>query len=338
MVALYSFLYQGTFLLIYPPALLFWILFSFLLASMHRAAHSRIIKSYFSEWFLVQIWVQPLLFMAALLGGILSVFGLAEYIGEADCFRSIMQLPMDLFTNFLYILLLMVFSSGTYLFVEAVCCFVPVLQARHLGRRSKIVSRLTLVGFTFLAALGIWFVLFQRTTHVDYLGGIVMEGLDRPREALLHFQKVRDNPPRLFQSARFRMARIELLRLRDYRQALKHFSEVVLLLDSPLREEALLQSMYCIYAMEGTADLMRPYHDELKRVHSHLFDEAAFLVAQKLVREQRVQEAMAILQELTNLSPIQFTVQSWLNSEYRSFEVTRIRARRELENLMALSR
>jgi tetratricopeptide (TPR) repeat protein len=333
LVSLYSLLYQGAFLLIYPPTCLFFIGLCLLLSTMHRRAHRLIQATYVGEWFLVQIWLQPLLFMGILVAASLCVMSLAEASGQASVFRQIFQLPVDVFTSFLYIFFLMIFSSGTYLFAESFCAYLMHLKPGHLGRRSRIVARLTLVAFVFLAVTGLWFIFAHRTSNLAYIQAMVYENFQKPREALKCYSQVPISEERLYQSARFRMARLELLRFRDYKLALKHFSEVITIIDSPLRDEAILQSMFCAYNLEGKVEELEQYFKMLWDMGSHLRDEAGFLLAQKLVLENRYQEAESIYLRLKDLPFWNFTVQSWLNTERRRFSPTAFRAKQELENL-----
>jgi len=271
--------------------------------------------------------------MGVLVAVSLCAMSLAEASGHAGVFRQIFQLPVDVFTSFLYIFFLMIFSSGTYLFAESFCAYLMHLKPVHLGGRSRVVARLTLISFILLAILGLWFIFAHRTSNLAYIKAMVYENFQKPREALQSYGLVPQSEQRLYQSARFRMARLELLRFRDYKNALKHFAEVVAITDSPLRDEAILQSMFCVYNLEGNSEELIQYFDMLWDLGSHLRDEAGFLLAQKLILESRFLEAESIYLRLAGLPFWNFTIQSWLNSERRRFSPTVFRARQELENL-----
>ncbi len=333
LIWVYCLLYKGSFLLSYPPCLIVWILLSFLLSMLHSWVHRRYLRAYHSDWFLVRLWLEPLMYMASLLGLVLIVIGGAEALGEASWFRQIMQLPIDAFTPFLYIIFLMIFSSGTLLFLDGFFTWVPKLKFQHMARPARLAARGTLLGMVALAGLGLWFMFAQRADNLTYLKGMALQGFGRNEEAISAFSTIPKESARLWMGARFRMGVIEMKRQRRFQEALDHFLAVAENPGAPLRDEALYRAVVCLYSLEAGSEEMKVLVQRLESMHSHLWDEAMFLWIKRQIQLDQNGPALSNLKKLEGLPRFHFTVKSYLNLEATEFEPTYQRAGRERQAL-----
>lgn len=333
LIWVYCILYQGSFLVSYPPSLVVWILLSFLLAALHSWVHRRYLRAYSSDWLLVRLWLEPLMYMASLLGLVLIVLGAAEALGEASWFRQVMQLPIDVFTPFLYIIFLMIFSSGTLLFLDGFFTWVPKLKSQHMARPARMAARGTLLGMVALAGLGLWFMFAQRADNLTYLKGMALQGFGHHEEAIRAFSRIPKESSRLWLGSRFRMGVIEMKRQRRFQEALDHFLAVAENPGAPLRDEALYRAVLCLYTLEAGSEEMEVLVQRLEAMHSHLWDEAMFLWIKRQIQLGAYTKALAGLKKLEAEPRFHFTVKSYLNREATEFEPTYQRASRERQAL-----
>lgn len=322
-IFLYCHIYQGGFLFFFPPLFLSWVLVAVLMSTLHVLIHEKVLKHYFQEDFLVQIWLNPLLFFAFFLVLILGTFGLSDWLGYPGIFRQWLQLPLDLFTRFLYIFFLMIFSSGTYLFVELSVTWAPKFREFHFSSMSRKMARKALVSLSILALGGILYIPLYQESNLSYLRGLMIINLKGDaKNAIVEFKKVSEEEEQLYINSRYRIARIHQNLYRKYEDALKYFALVVEKPDSALRDDAIYQSLLCMSLSNFSGKNMLEYFESKQKEPSCLWDESYLLIASRFIQEENWKEAFKIYEELLKASPWRYSLKSFTNSRRRSFEST----------------
>ena len=110
-------------------------------------------------------------FLVLTLGG----FGIINLIGHGGLIRQTIQLSLELFSKFIYIYFLMIFSSGTYLFIELFTHWSPKFQPLHFSVRQM--ARRAYLAMSISVLIGLFYVSKYRQNNIIYIGAVLTSNL-----------------------------------------------------------------------------------------------------------------------------------------------------------------
>ena len=324
LVFLFCIYYQGVFLFIYPPLMLSWIFICVLFSSAHIYIHKKVAMHFFKDDLIVQIWLNPLLFLTGFLIFTLAGFGLANIVGHAGLLRQMIQLSLELFSKFVYIYFLLIFSSGTYLFMELFINWSPKFQPLHFSARSRLMARRAYIMMSVCLLVGLFYVSRYRQNNIVYLGAVITSNLSTESErAIKLFESIPESESSLYRNSRYRIARIYQKNFRKYDKAIEYFEQVVKVANSSLRDDAIYQILICMFLDKTKASEMEKYLAKNPLNNSCLRDEALFLIAKKWQLVGNLKRASEIYSKLINAKVHSFTLLMFQNSRRRDFRLTR---------------
>ncbi len=316
--------YQGVFLFIYPPLMISWILICSLFSIAHIYIHRKVTKHFFKDDLIAQIWLNPLLFLTGFLIFTLGSFGFFNLMGQAGLIRQTTQLSLELFSKFIYIYFLMIFSSGTYLFIELFINWSPRLKPHHFSQTSRIMARKAYVVMSVCLLGGLLYVSNYRQNNIVYLGAVITSNFSGESEKAIElFNSIPEYESSLYGNSRYRIARIYQNHFRRYDKAIAYFDRVVQQPHSSLRDDAIYQTLLCMFLDKVEASEMEQYLDSYPLNNSCLEDESLFLIARKWESSGNLKKASEIYQKLTQSNAYSFTLLMFQNSRRRDFRLTR---------------
>lgn len=327
-VFLLCYCYQGVFLFIYPPLLLCWVLQCFIYSSSHILIHNKLKKHFFKEDLIAQIWLNPLVFIGiytALTFGLLTI---CIWMNRADFVRQLFQLSSDLFSKFLYIHFLLIFFSGTYIFVELFLHWSPRIQRYHFSEMNRRLTRKAYLVLSVSLVGGLLYIVNFKPSNIVYIGAVISSNLeDQTEKAINLFSSIPQEEPNLYLNSCFRIARLYQNQLRQYDKAIEYFNKIIENQNSPLRDDAIYQSLICMFLSKASVQEMTSYLQSKKLEQSCLQDEALFLIAKKWEATGNFQQAIELYERLSKESIYSFTLLMFQNSRRPEFRLTRSLAR-----------
>ena len=316
--------YQGIFLFIYPPLMISWILMCVLFSITHIYIHRKVTKHFLKDDLIAQIWLNPLLFLTGFLILTLGGFGFFNLMGQAGLVRQTTQLSLELFSKFIYIYFLMIFSSGTYLFVELFINWSPKLQPLHFSDKSRSMARRAYAVMGICLLGGLFYVSNYRQNNIVYIGAVITSNLNgESQRAIELFESIPKYENSLYVNSRYRIARIYQNHFRQYDKAIEYFSQVVQQSNSSLRDDAIYQTLVCMFLDKADAIEMDQYFGKHTINDSCLKDECLFLIARKWESIGNLERASEIYHKLTESNVYSFTLLMFQNSRRRDFRLTR---------------
>lgn len=279
---------------------------------------------FFKDDLIVQIWLNPLLFLMGFLVLTLGGFGIINLIGHGGLIRQTIQLSLELFSKFIYIYFLMIFSSGTYLFIELFTHWSPKFQALHFSKKSRQMARRAYLAMSISVLIGLFYVSKYRQNNIIYLGAVLTSNLSSESERAIElFESIPENESSLYRNSRYRIARIYQNSYRKYDKAIEYFSKVAEIAHSSLRDDAIYQILICMFLDKNQAAEMEKYLAKNPLNDSCLVDEALFLIARRWESTGNFRRASEIYNRLTNAKIYSFTLLMFQNSQRRDFRLTR---------------
>jgi hypothetical protein len=326
--------YQGFFLFFFPPLLGLWLLICILLSLIHRVIHRRVVGHYLKDDLLAQLWLQPLAFLCGSMILTLGLFFLLDKMGHSGLPRQICQLPVESFSRFIYVYFLLIFSSATYLFVELVLLWSPRLKSHHFSKKTRSVGRQMLAFLGILLVGGLYYISSFRAENLVYLTAVLTSTIGRnwERTCKLFLQLPKTNSS-LYLNSRYRLGKIHLHRFHRYDLALGYFQEVILEQNSPIRDDAIYQSILCLLQNQGDSQTIETFLRQAKLGKSCLRDEIYFMLAEKFEEEEQWARAKDIYEQLSQESAYRFTLLSYFNSPNKQVFRTIVLARKKLNVL-----
>lgn len=323
LVFLFCIYYQGIFLFIYPPLMISWIFICAIFSFTHIYVHKKVTRHFFRDDLIAQIWLNPLLFLTGFLLISLGGLGLSNLIGYAGVARQTIQLSLELFSKFIYIYFLLIFSSGTFLFVELFVSWSPKFQPIHFSEKSRLMARRAYVFMGVCLFFGLFYVSNYRQNNIVYLGAVMTSNLSNESERAIElFESIPENETSLYRNSLYRIGRIYQNSFRRYDKAIEYFNKVVKHANSSLRDDAIYQILMCMFLDKIKVTEMEKYlvHNPLN--DSCLKDEALFLIAKKWEAIGNLERARQIYNKLTKVKGYSFTLIMFQNSRRREFRLT----------------
>lgn len=328
LVFLLCYCYQGVFLFVYPPLLLCWILQCFIYASAHIFIHNKIKKHFFKEDLIAQIWLNPLLFIGLFTTLTFGLLTICVGINRADLIRQLFQLSSVLFSKFLYIHFLLIFFSGTYIFVELFLHWFPRIQRYHFSEMNRRMTRKAYAVLSLSLIGGLLYIANFKPSNIVYIGAVISSNLeDQTEKAIELFNSIPEKEQSLYFNSCFRIARLYQNQLGQYDKAIEYFNKVIDSQNSSLRDDAVYQSLICMFLNKATVQEMSSYLHSKKLEHSCLKDEALFLIAKKWEATGNLERAIDLYEQLSQESLYSFTLLMFQNSPRAEFRSTRSLAR-----------
>ncbi len=301
-----------------------WIFICAFFSLAHVYIHKKVAKHFFKDDLIVQIWLNPLLFLTGFLILTLGGFGLANLVGHAGLVRQTIQLSLELFSKFIYIYFLLIFSSGTFLFIELFINWSPKFQPLHFSAKSRLMARRAYVTMSICLLVGLFYVSRYRQNNIVYLGAVLTSNLSSESERAIElFESIPENESSLYRNSRYRIARIYQNNFRKYGRAIEYFDKVVEVANSSLRDDAIYQILVCMFLDKIKATEMEEYLKKNPLNNSCLIDEALFLIAKKWEAVGNFKRASEIYNKLSNAKVYSFTLLMFQNSRRRDFRLTR---------------
>ena len=330
-------LYEGFFLFFFPPLLVIWLLICLLLSLSHRIIHRRVLRHYFKDDLLVQLWLKPLVFLCGSLVSTLGLFSLMAQFGHAGLLRQLCQLPVELFSRFIYVYFLLIFSSGTYLFVELVLFWSPRLKSHHFSKKTKTTGRKMLGILGVILVGGVYYISSFKKNNLIYLRAALTSNLGGNwKEATALFQKISKENKSLYLNSRYRLGKIHLHRFHRYDQALNYFQEIIDELNSPISDDAIYQSILCFLQKQETSSSIVNFLDQSRLGRSCLKDEIDFMLARKYEDEKKWDPAQKLYEKLIQEPGYGLTLVSFSNSTEKQVFRTLTLAQEKLNSLEGL--
>jgi len=332
------YLYQGFFLIWYPPLCLVWILCSLILSGIHLRIHQRVASFYFRESLLTQIWLNPLALLGIAIGSTFLTFAILDFLDMAILTRQVLQLSVEIFSKFLYVYFLLLFASSTFLFVELCILWIPRLQPFHFTKSTRSTARKFLLILVALFIGGTYTLFTLQYENVLYIKALLILNLSNDSQRTV--QLLDQIPPRresLYLNAQYRIGKILQKRFHRYEEAISRFQIILKASDSPLRDSSVLQILTCIFQSGGSAQRMQQIIESTDMSSSCLIDEMQFLLAAKYEMEGELEQARILYKKMALASFFRFTLNHSFNARRPSYERTATLARRKLLSLTYLS-
>lgn len=316
--------YQGVFLFFYPPLLSSWIVICLVYSLAHIYVHQKIKKHFFKDDLIGQIWLNPLLFIAIFTGITISLFSLSITLDKADFVRQNLQLSSALFSKFLYVHFLIIFFSGTYLFADLFFGWFPKLQRHHFSERNRVMVRKAYLIMSLSLVGGSIYIVHFKPNNLVYIGAVISSNFNgQVDKAIELFQSISERDEELYYNSCYRIARLYQNYYRKYEKAIEYFDKVIRSSHSALKDDAVYQSLLCMFLSQASAEDMDNYLSTHNLQNSCLQDEAIFLLAKKWESAGNFQKASQLYAELIHADFYSFTLIMFQNSSRRDFRRTR---------------
>ena len=194
----------------------------------------------------------------------------------------------------------MIFSSGTYLFVELFINWSPKLQPHHFSDKSRSMARRAYAVMGICLLGGLFYVSNYRQNNIVYIGAVITSNLSgESQRAIELFESIPKDENSLYTNSRYRIARIYQNHFRQYDKAIEYFDHVIQQSNSSLRDDAIYQTLVCMFLDKVDAIEMEQYFGNHRLNDSCLIDESLFLIARKWESIGNLERASEIYHKLT---------------------------------------
>ncbi|MCJ8346526.1 hypothetical protein MJH12_13360 [bacterium] len=318
---IYSFcvLLQGSFLFTYPSLFVLWITLSALMTQFHYLASKYLRSKFFHESYMVTLWLFPLLYMIFGVLFFLLLLYLLEFLSLSGLIRQTLQLDLQSYSKSIYLYILLLVSSGTLFFARMTQESLPLLQAFHHNKKARKITRTSLIILCSFIILSLFYLANFAKNNVTFIRAYFQSvySNDSYKPMKLYENIAKENRNRLYFNARLRMAKMAFRRFKNYQQSIDYLEELIVS-DSPLKDEALLEKMRVLLNMSDPIQEMKQCIQKLRELKSCLLDEALFLYANALEGKNLMKEARIVYQELEKMT-YTLTIISYINSHYLDY-------------------